>query len=115
MSLLNARKRRDATRELLAEGIDPGAAKRKDRRAKLDAAANTFEAIGRTWLTKTASKRAEVTQTRIKTLLEKDVFPFIGSMPISTIKPRDVLDKSARAPAKSWLLPKRHQTAFNYL
>jgi hypothetical protein len=60
----------------------------------VDAASNTFEAIARVWLTKTASKRAEVTQSRITILLEKDVFPFIGSMPISTIKLRDVLDKA---------------------
>ena len=45
---------------------------------------------------KTSPKRAEVTQSRITKLLEKDVFPFIGKMPISIIKPRDVLDKSVR-------------------
>jgi integrase len=61
-----------------------------------DAAANTFEAVARIWLTKTAAKRAEVTQSRITTLLKKDVFPFIGHMPISTIKPRDVLDRAVR-------------------
>jgi integrase len=96
VSLLKARKRRDEAHVLLADNIDPGVAKRENNQARLDAAANTFEAIGRIWLTKTASKRAETTQSRITTLLEKDVFPFIGSMPISTIKPRDVLDKSLR-------------------
>ncbi len=52
--------------------------------------------MARVWLSKTAAKRAEVTQARITTLLEKDVFPFIGAMPINAIKPRDVLDKSVR-------------------
>jgi integrase len=47
-------------------------------------------------LATTESKRAKVTQSRITTLLEKDIFPFIGSMPISNIKPRDVLDKAVR-------------------
>lgn len=96
VSLAKARKRREIAREQLAEGIDPGVAKREERQAKADAAANTFEAVARVWLTKTAAKRAEVTQLRITTLLEKDVFPFIGSMPITAIKPRDVLDKSVR-------------------
>ncbi len=96
VSLAKARKRREIAREQLAEGIDPGVAKREERQAKADAAANTFEAVARVWLTKTAAKRAEVTQSRITTLLEKDVFPFIGGMPISAIKPRDVLDKSVR-------------------
>ena len=96
VGLAKARERREKAREQLANGIDPANAKREERQAQADAAANTFEAVARVWLNKTASKRAEVTQSRITTLLEKDVFPFIGSMPISTIKPRDVLDKSVR-------------------
>ena len=96
VGLAKARARRDKAREQLAEGINPATAKREKKQAQADAAANTFEAVARVWLTKTASKRAEVTQSRITTLLEKDVFPFIGSMPISTIKPRDVLDKAVR-------------------
>ncbi len=96
VGLAKARARRERARELLADGIDPATAKREEKQAQADASANTFEAVARVWLTKTASKRAEVTQSRITTLLEKDVFPFIGSMPISTIKPRDVLDKAVR-------------------
>ena len=92
VGLAKARVRRDKAREQLADGIDPATAKREEKQAQADAAASTFEAVARVWLTKTASKRAEVTQS----LLEKDVFPFIGSMPISTIKPRDVLDKAVR-------------------
>lgn len=96
VSLAKARQRRDKAREQLADGIDPNTAKREEKQAQVDAAANTFEAVARVWLAKTATKRAEVTQSRITTLLEKDVFPFIGTMPISTIKPRDVLDKAVR-------------------
>ena len=96
VGLAKARARRDKAREQLADGTDPATAKREEKQAQADAAANTFEAVARVWLTKTVSKRAEVTQSRITTLLEKDVFPFIGSMPISTIKPRDVLDKAVR-------------------
>ena len=96
VGLAKARARRDKAREQLADGIDPATAKREEKQAQADAAANTFEAVARVWLTKTASKRAEVTQSRITTLLEKDVFPFIGTMPISIIKPRDVLDKAVR-------------------
>lgn len=96
VSLAKARLRREKARELLADDIDPSVAKRKERQAKSDAALNTFEAIARVWLIKTAAKRAMVTQARITTLLEKDVFPFIGKMVISEIEPRDVLEKSIR-------------------
>ena len=96
VSLAKARRRRDKARELLADGIDPGVAKRQEKQAKADAAANTFEAAARAWLKKTAAKRAEVTQTRITRLLELDIFPFIGNLPMSTIGPRDVLDRAVR-------------------
>ena len=59
VSLEKARKRREAARELLAEGIDPSAAKREEKQSKADAAANTFEAVARDWLNKTAAKRAD--------------------------------------------------------
>ena len=96
VSLAKARLRREKARELLADDIDPSVAKRKERQAKSDAALNTFEAIARVWLIKTSAKRAPVTQARITTLLEKDVFPFIGKMVITEIEPRDVLEKSIR-------------------
>jgi len=96
VGLAKARARRDKAREQLADGVDPGLAKREIRQAQADAAAHTFEAVARVWLTKTACRRAKVTQSRITTLLEKDVFPLIGDMPISTIKPRDVLDRAVR-------------------
>ena len=95
-SLAKARARRDKARELLADGIDPSTAKQEDKQAKADAAANTFEAVARDWLVKTKAKRAEITHLKVSTWLEKDAFPFIGNMPISTIGPRDVLDKVVR-------------------
>lgn len=96
VSLLKARQRRDKARELLADGIDPSTAKQEDKQAKAAAAANTFEAVARDWLIKTKAKRAEITHLKVSTWLEKDAFPFIGNMPVSTIGPRDVLDKVVR-------------------
>ena len=91
VSLLKARQRRDKARELLADGIDPSTAKKEDKQAKADAAANTFEMVARDWLAKTAADRMPTTQDKITAWLEKDVIPFIGKMPISAIGPRDVL------------------------
>ena len=94
VSLLKARQRREKARALLADGIDPSASKQEEKQAKASAAANTFESVGREWLKKTAAKRKAITQDKVKTWLEKDAFPFIGSMPISTIGPRDILNLS---------------------
>lgn len=96
VSLADARARRDAARKLLAKQIDPGTAKREEKQAKATAAANTFESVARDWLAKTAAKRVAITQSKVTTWLEKDAIPFIGKMPISTIGPRDVLDKVVR-------------------
>lgn len=96
VKLLKARQRRDRARELLADGIDPSTAKQEEKQAKTEAAANTFEAVARDWLIKTKAKRAAITHLKVSTWLEKDAFPFIGSMPISAIGPRDVLDKVVR-------------------
>jgi integrase len=96
VSLAKARKRREAAREQLADGVDPSTAKREERQAQAAAAANTFEAVARDWLVKTKAKRQPNTQTKVATWLEKDVMPFIGKMPIATIGPRDVLDKVLR-------------------
>lgn len=96
VSLAKARKKREIAREQLADGVDPGTAKQQEKQAKADASANTFEVVSRVWLAKTAAKRKDVTQARITTLLEKDVFPYIGRMTVGQITPRDVLDKAVR-------------------
>ena len=96
VSLAEARKRREKARELLSKGIDPNAAKREEKQVKADLAANTFELVARAWLKKTAVTRKEVTQSRITTLLEHDVFPYIGILPINMLGPRDVLNKALR-------------------
>ncbi|PIZ22776.1 MAG: integrase [Comamonadaceae bacterium CG_4_10_14_0_8_um_filter_57_29] len=91
VSLLKARQRRDKARELLADGIDPGAAKQEAKQAQAAVLANTFERVSLEWLEKTKADRMASTQGKVTTWLQKDVFPYIGSMAISAIGPRDVL------------------------
>ena len=91
MSLLKARQRRDKARELLADGIDPRAAKQEAKQAQVAALANTFELAARNWLVKSAADRKPDTQAKTLNWLVKDVFPYIGNMAISAIGPRDVL------------------------
>ena len=91
VSLAKARQRREKARELLADGIDPSTARKEDKQARADAAANTFEMVARDWLGKTAADRMPTTQDKLTSWLEKDVIPFIGTLPMSSIGPRDVL------------------------
>jgi hypothetical protein len=103
VSLAKARKRRDEARELIADGIDPAARKREQKLRQFEAAGNTFEIMARQWLQKTAAQRAESTQGKITTWLEKDAFPYIGKMPISEITPRDVLATVEKMEARGCL------------
>jgi integrase len=91
VSLAEARDKRLAARKLMAQGIDPGMARREEKHAKEKAALNTFEAVARAWLARTASDRAASTQEKNTAWLERNIFPAIGALPISTIKPWDVL------------------------
>ncbi|MGV8893170.1 MAG: tyrosine-type recombinase/integrase [Burkholderiaceae bacterium] len=91
VSLLDARAKRTTARKQLSDGIDPGQFKRDEKQARAIASENTFESVARQWLGKVAASRSASTQDKVTAWLEHDVFPFIGNMPISTIKPRDVL------------------------
>lgn len=91
VSLAEARDKRLAARKQLAQGVDPGRTKREEKQAREKAALNTFEAVARAWLARTAAERAASTQEKNTAWLERNIFPAIGALPISTIKPWDVL------------------------
>lgn len=91
VSLSGARTKREAARKQLADGIDPGAAKQEEKALKAAAAANTFERVALDWLDKTQGDRKAITQDTVTTWLTKDIFPEIGTLPIASIIPRDVL------------------------
>ena len=52
VGLKKARDRRDEMRRLVADGIDPSAARKQEKLIALDSAANTFEAVAREWFEK---------------------------------------------------------------
>lgn len=91
VTLLEARAKRTAARKLLAAGQDPAQVRKEAKQAKSAAASHTFEAVAREWLRKTSADRAESTQAKNVSWLERNIFPEIGAMPISSIKTRDVL------------------------
>ncbi|MCX7360624.1 MAG: Arm DNA-binding domain-containing protein, partial [Alphaproteobacteria bacterium] len=50
VSLKAAREARDDARRALAKGIDPSAARQREKREKAEANANDFEVVAREWL-----------------------------------------------------------------
>lgn len=89
ISLQAARVLRDEARTKLAKGIDPAEEKQAINRAK--AGVDSFESVGREWLAKKKTEWAESNYTRIKSRLERDVFPAIGCKQVTDISPSDVI------------------------
>ncbi len=91
ISLKDARERREDARKLLANDVDPSDAKKAQKAAKNERAANSFEVIAREWFEKNRSSWATSHGQKIIRRLEKDVFPWLGGRPVAEITATDVL------------------------
>ncbi|RQS53462.1 phage integrase central domain-containing protein [Burkholderia sp. Bp8986] len=91
IGLKDARERRDAAKKLLANGVDPGEAKKAKKAANLERAANSFEVIAREWFAKYAPAWAASHADKIIQRLERDVFPWLGGRPIADIAAPELL------------------------
>lgn len=100
VSLKAARQALAEARTMLADGTDPGAARKDAKRSARVAAANSFEAIARAWWEKWRTDRTEGTASGAIRALEIHVFPRLGSVPISSIGPVDVLEVLRKIEAK---------------
>jgi integrase len=92
VSLKAARDRRDEARKQIAAGTDPSAAKQAQKAERI-AQVETFEATAREWFERerAALSWAPGHADKIIQRLEKDVFPWLGKMPVADVKPMDVL------------------------
>ncbi len=91
VTLAEAREARDNARKKLANQIDPGLAKQISKRNAREAAENSFETIAREWYVKFSTKWSPSHGERILKRLEKDIFPWIGQVPISEITAPELL------------------------
>jgi integrase len=85
VGLAEARARRDAARKLLAAGIDPGEQRKAAKAASAERAANSFAAIADELLTQRAKKLSPGSIVRERRLLEKDLAPYIGGLPVTDV------------------------------
>lgn len=93
ITLAEARQRRDEAKRRVASGFDPGADRKAAKQAQ--AAANrapgvTFAAVTRDWMAR--QEVAEVTASKNRQILEKFLFPEIGSLPVASTTSRVLLD-----------------------
>jgi integrase len=88
VSLKRAHEKRDAARQLLADGIDPSAQRKADEHAERIAQLRTFEAVAREWLKQ--QSWGDSHGARSTRRLEQHVFPWIGAAPIADVKRADM-------------------------
>lgn len=91
ISLKAARERRDEARQLVANGIDPSARRKAQEMARQNNAANSFMALALEWHKIRSAKWAPSHGKKILRRLELDIFPWLGSKPISEITAPDLL------------------------
>jgi len=91
VSLADAREKRDAARKQVAAGIDPGEARKAEKRVESEQATNTFEAVAREWHARQKGVWSEGHTVRTMQRLEHDVFPCVGLRPISEITAPELL------------------------
>jgi len=100
VSLKRAREKRDEERKRLADGIDPSSKRKSEAAATPD----TFEALAREWLEQTEARRVESTNKTIKERMEADLFPWLGTRPISSITAPELLAVLRRVEARGSLI-----------
>jgi integrase len=89
VSLKLARDRRDDARTLVAKGIDPAQARRASKED--GQAEDTFEFVAQEWFAKFSPQWAYSHSSKIIRRLERDIFPWIGSRTIESIKAPELL------------------------
>ncbi len=91
VKLSDARAKKDAARQCLANGIDPAEQRKLDRIAASVAAANTFRAVADEWIDKIEQEgRSPVTLKKNRWLLSF-TYHALGNRPIADITPHELL------------------------
>lgn len=96
VSLKDARDRRDDARKLLANEIDPSENRKAKKAAKVERAANSFEVVAQEWFAKHSTHWSDNHANRTIRRLERDIFPWIGGLPIATVTAPQLLDAVRR-------------------
>lgn len=93
LSLADARKARDAAKNLVIQGINPAHNRKLDRLKAAHSSQETFEAVAREWADTRAveSKWSDSYRQGVMRILERDLFPAFGGLPMRQIKAAHLL------------------------
>ncbi len=91
VKLAGARRGADEARQQLRDGVDPGELRKIRKATKAEAAANSFQSVAEEWFAKQSPIWSEAHATKTLWMLERNLFPWLGTRPISDITPPELL------------------------
>ena len=95
------RDKRDQARRLVAQGVDPSAARKAEKASRSETVVNSFEAVAREWHATIHLGQVSVGHAaRTLIRLEQDVFPWLGGLPVGEIKAPQLLQAMRRIEAR---------------
>jgi len=100
IKLKDARFDRDDARKLLSKGTDPGQQRKLDKAEKRLSAGNTFEKVSREFLSVKIKEWSAEHSTKWIRLQESNLFPWIGSLPLTEITAPLLLETLRRVEAR---------------
>ncbi len=91
LSIKNSASTHDAARKQIASGIAPSEVRKAQKAARGEAEANSFEVIAREWHSKFLSDKSNSYREKMMATFERDVFPWIGKLPLVDLKAPELL------------------------
>lgn len=92
LSLALARKKRNDYRALLSEGADPQVYEARQALLESEAISNTLKAVADKWFSIKSHDISEAYASDVYNSLANHIFPKLGSVPISELKPKAVIE-----------------------
>jgi integrase len=90
--LIEARAARQEAKRLLREGKDPSHERKMEKRRQRVAAGHTFKSVADEWFDLRKDMWVKSYADRLRSRLDADLMPELGSRPIASIEPIEVLD-----------------------
>lgn len=100
ITLAKAREERNRAREWLREGRDPTIERRNVKAFGAVQQASTFGAMAAEWFTVASAKWSEVHKVHQRRLLDRDILPSLGPLPLVEVKPATVLETLRKIEAR---------------
>lgn len=91
VSLKAARDLATAARKVLKDGDDPGELRKAEKAKAVHESVNTLEAVALDWMKHQAARWDVETAARIRASLEADIFKTLGTRPLASIKPGEIM------------------------